>query len=247
MTAPAPLHMLMLPVDERRFHAFANGQGLGRPGFGDEGYAVHALLAALFDGAAPQPFAIQRRDGGPLTVLAYAGVPVAEWEATARLAADADVYRAVAWERAASKPMPDDFPAGRRLRFGARLVPLIRVGRGHPVFGAGAEVDVFLARAEAVRDGPKPDRDTVYRDWVAERLGAAGARLDGFRIAARRQTTLVRKAASGARQRLLRHPDIDVEGTLSVLDPALFRRGLARGLGRHRAFGFGMLLLKPGE
>ena len=36
-----------------------------------------------------------------------------------------------------------------------------------------------------------------------------------------------------------------VEGTLTVGDPDAFSRLLARGIGRHRAFGFGMLLLRP--
>ena len=36
-----------------------------------------------------------------------------------------------------------------------------------------------------------------------------------------------------------------MSGTLRVTDPAAFAAGLARGIGRHRAFGFGMLLLAP--
>jgi CRISPR system Cascade subunit CasE len=35
-----------------------------------------------------------------------------------------------------------------------------------------------------------------------------------------------------------------VTGTLRVGDAEAFRALLARGLGRHRAFGFGMLLLR---
>ncbi len=34
-------------------------------------------------------------------------------------------------------------------------------------------------------------------------------------------------------------------GTLAVDDPVAFRRLLGRGVGRHVAFGYGMLLLKP--
>jgi CRISPR system Cascade subunit CasE len=32
---------------------------------------------------------------------------------------------------------------------------------------------------------------------------------------------------------------------LEVTEPETFAVGLARGIGRHRAFGFGMLLLRP--
>jgi len=41
-------------------------------------------------------------------------------------------------------------------------------------------------------------------------------------------------------------PDVTFTGTLEVTDSAAFSALLARGLGRHRAFGFGMLLLAPG-
>jgi CRISPR system Cascade subunit CasE len=45
--------------------------------------------------------------------------------------------------------------------------------------------------------------------------------------------------------RILERPDAVFEGRLAVADPDAFRARLARGVGRHRAFGFGMLLLRP--
>lgn len=36
-----------------------------------------------------------------------------------------------------------------------------------------------------------------------------------------------------------------MHGTLTVTDPAFFAQALAVGIGRHRASGFGMLLLRP--
>ncbi|WP_083761830.1 type I-E CRISPR-associated protein Cas6/Cse3/CasE [Alkalilimnicola ehrlichii MLHE-1] len=44
--------------------------------------------------------------------------------------------------------------------------------------------------------------------------------------------------------RLVR-PDALVTGRLTVRDPDTFATLVARGVGRHRAFGFGMLLLRP--
>jgi CRISPR system Cascade subunit CasE len=40
-------------------------------------------------------------------------------------------------------------------------------------------------------------------------------------------------------------PDAVMRGNLIVSDPAAFAQLLARGIGRHRAYGFGMLLLRP--
>jgi CRISPR system Cascade subunit CasE len=36
-----------------------------------------------------------------------------------------------------------------------------------------------------------------------------------------------------------------LRGELTVADPDAFSALLARGVGRHRAFGYGMLLLRP--
>jgi CRISPR system Cascade subunit CasE len=35
------------------------------------------------------------------------------------------------------------------------------------------------------------------------------------------------------------------DGALEVTEPGTFASSLTRGIGRHRAFGFGMLLLRP--
>jgi CRISPR system Cascade subunit CasE len=53
---------------------------------------------------------------------------------------------------------------------------------------------------------------------------------------------LLQKGASGQQGG---SPDAVFTGTLVVARPAEFMGLLARGIGRHRAFGYGMLLLRP--
>ena len=36
-----------------------------------------------------------------------------------------------------------------------------------------------------------------------------------------------------------------MQGTLEVIDPTMFAGLVANGVGRHRAYGYGMLLLRP--
>jgi CRISPR system Cascade subunit CasE len=45
--------------------------------------------------------------------------------------------------------------------------------------------------------------------------------------------------------RLVNGPDAVLAGQLRVTSPDAFAQLLANGLGRHRAFGFGLLLLRP--
>lgn len=248
-----PLYMLKLPVDQRRLYAFANSQRLMTVGETDDGYVLHALLAALFGVDAPKPFAWaprqERYPDDPRSatryLLGYSGHTKGDLEEIARLHALPDVYAAVDWEAAACKPMPSSFRQDQPLDFAVRLLPMVRAGRHHPTFRPGAEVDVFLLKAEAKRDAPKPDRERIYGEWLAHQLSRGGAEMLSFEMTARRRTTLLRKKADGTRHQSRQHPDLDVSGTLIVRDPSAFRNYLARGVGRHRAFGYGMLLLKP--
>jgi CRISPR system Cascade subunit CasE len=72
--------------------------------------------------------------------------------------------------------------------------------------------------------------------------GLPAARVEAFRF-----TRLLARDHSGGRSRSqhTEGPDATITGTLVVDDPDRFSVGLARGVGRFRAFGFGMLLLSP--
>jgi CRISPR system Cascade subunit CasE len=103
-----------------------------------------------------------------------------------------------------------------------------------------------------------PPREAVYRDWLEARIGDA-ARLTAARLVAQRDATLWRKGtpkpgpaaqmydrprARHGRRAVIGRREAVFEGRLQVADAAAFAGLLARGVGRHRAFGFGMLLLR---
>lgn len=105
------------------------------------------------------------------------------------------------------------------------------------------------------------DRERVYTDWLDRELIASHPAL-GERGSGVRAAELVAVEDVGAektrRARMVEmrrepfflggargeRPNVVLEGTLRVTDEAAFRALLARGVGRHRAFGFGMLLLR---
>jgi CRISPR system Cascade subunit CasE len=209
----------------------------------------------------------------PLHLLAYSAAGKAELlGAFARQCADRDAgFRAIAAKSALAletlevKPMPANFRSGQRLGFELRLRPVTRssmmLGAKGELAGRSGrdgriEIDVAyhaaLAAREANSAAPKPDAESVYRDWLATRLRAGGARLDATsaRMMWRKRARIVRRDASRV---LAPHgakgggPDIGFCGALTIEDPAAFATLLAQGVGRHRAFGFGMLLLRPAE
>ena len=237
------LHMLQLQPDMAASMRWAGTQGLLGSRSDDLGYVWHALLSAVFGPLAPKPFALVERPGRPAALLGYAAHDAPALRDYAALFAFPDAAAAACVSALAGKAMPDRFREGQRLGFSVRIRPIVRVD------GAGGrttvrERDAFL---HAIADVPSTtliDRSVVYRDWLVRRLVDGGAVAETVSLDAIRRTRVVRRA----RDRSLREPegpDVTASGVLHVTDPNLFAALLARGVGRHRAFGFGMLLLRP--
>lgn len=239
-------------------------RGLVRPGH-DDGYGWHALLAAAFGDLVPGPFRLVEQRNNATQLLAYTPHDRAGLLDRARLQAPPAVYAALRLDGLADKPMPDTFRKDQRLGFEARVRPTVRQDRDGDR-RRSRERDAFLAALDA---DPRPRgerqeimREAVYRDWFARRLSPA-ADLALFEIAELKRSTLLRprqreQEARGPRELvrvgLLKRgekgeqggsPDATFRGELIVADPEAFHALLARGVGRHRSFGFGMLLLRP--
>ena len=150
-----------------------------------------------------------------------------------------------------SRPMPLAWRTGQALGFDLRARPVRRLRRDLDTrrgsMGRGSEVDAFLA--EALRRHPgSPDgmanegrtREAVYLDWLEERLSGV-AELDraGSRLVRFRRGCVLRG------RRVVDGPDATIHGTLRVSDPDRFAEALRRGVGRHRTYGYGMVLLRP--
>jgi CRISPR system Cascade subunit CasE len=143
--------------------------------------------------------------------------------------------------------MPDAFSPGQRFGFEVRVRPTIR----QHIDGdrtRSRERDAFLAAIE--KAGPRPnraelDRGAVYTQWLARHFETGGAKLLDARAAALRRTRVSRRNGERRLKSDIEGPDATLVGTLEIAQPEAFLRFLARGVGRHRAFGFGMLLLKP--
>lgn len=234
------LHLLQLRPDPRRLAAFALDRKALPPG-GDLGYAVHLVLTQSFGAAAPKPFRYFEEQG---QLLAYAAEVEPLREALALPASDERARLALGLETPAdleAKAMPEIWRPGARYGFEVRLRPVRRYGRPTGP-KSSRERDAFLAAIEGQAD-KTVDRREVYLEWTAEQLAKGGARPaepSDWRLQAMRRTRVRRRNRAS-----IEGPDIVVAGTLEVTDPESFAAGIARGLGRHRAFGFGMLLLRP--
>lgn len=233
----------------------------------DAGRALHHVLDETFGPSVLKPFRLmvpRERDVG--TVYAYTGKSKDELLATISETAPPEFTgdRILRLSDLDTRAMPTNWSQGKRLGFDLRIRPVARIRKELPnpnpkqsAYKPGSEVDVFLLEAQRNHPDQRPrlvngfptasgmtiagcDRPAVYLDWLA-------ARLDGIVELDRERTEMTsiqrtRVARGGAS---VEGPDATFHGELTVLDPTRFHALLARGVGRHLSFGYGMLLLRP--
>lgn len=212
----------------------------------DLGYVVHSALGELFGDDAPQPFSLRDQSSRFATVLAYSALAVDELESIARADADPALFEIFDWETFAAKPMPARWPSGARFSFETRICPVVRMAADGPKHRKGAEVDAFLAECWRTGgpDGPV-DREQVYRDWLAKRLETGGVRVLQLEMTSFKRERLLRRTHAQQRKaHLCERPSATFTGLLEVADPERLHDMMCRGIGRHRAFGFGMVLMR---
>lgn len=141
---------------------------------------------------------------------------------------------------------PSRFSAGDMLGFFVRSNPTVSRRHGE---GRGKRQPLGLGRAEEqARTGEEPpEREEQIRAWL-QRQGERG----GFRIEAEeclvgpsvRRVIARTRERDRPRQPMVLH-EVELTGRLTITDVDDFKQTLAQGIGRARAFGFGLLMLKP--
>jgi CRISPR system Cascade subunit CasE len=245
------LFMTRMSIDRPGMLRFGRSFGIP-PELADEGYSVHALLRALFGEFAPKPFDSRPSPGRSLALLAYSRVPASQLADHAMRFADPLACVCLDLQGLASKPMPADWPPSSRLGFDVRICPVVRSGAGTARMAHGgtrqhAEVDAFLSEAWNSDASTPLDRGAVYSRWLERDFSRDGAAaLVSARLISFKRTRLARRNHGDQKGwTRVERPDVAMTGILEVTGGEAFARLLARGVGRHRAFGFGMLLLKP--
>lgn len=233
------MQMIDLRLDPRRLLHFAYAQG--HRADDDFGYALHAWFAAALGNLAPKPFRCLETRNGDLRVLGYGDADVATLSDHVASFTEPEAAAVCDWYRSASKTMPTEWQSGRRLGFEVRACPVSRGERERDIY----LVSVEQSKAQGIEPLPRAE---VYRQWLEKRFGevvnpqrislTGMRRVRTYRLHRSRGTV-----SSGGRT--VERPDALFSGELTVVDPEGFNKLLARGIGRHRAFGFGMLLLRP--
>ena len=233
------LQMIRAEVNVRDFQRW---MGIRR--LQDPDHAMHCLLVESFGSdLAPKPFrVIMPRGGSTGCLYGYGHATAEELREAASVYADPLQLRTLQPDRIDSKPMPLEWAAGKRLGFEARVRPVVR-RTDKAECRPGREWDAFQLEATQHPKGEMPrGREEVYTDWLARQLEThGGARLESASLQSFQRTRAVRKQHS----RYSEGPDALMRGVLTVTDAVAFGKLLTRGVGRHRSYGYGMLLLRP--
>ena len=250
-------NLIYIPLDMRDLNRWAGRRGLIRRRAYDEGYVLHVLTAGMFGNSALRPFRLFSSERRPqATFYAYSALDAGGLCRIAEAVATPDCLDVIRLDSIRDKAMPTNFAKGQSFGFDVRVRPVqrlksdVRDDRHNVRLAKGAEVDAF--RLHVMRH-PRHDstdgdidstsaewtREGVYRDWLVQRIGAS-ATVRSCRLAAFRRHRAIRGEG-----RTIEGPDAALQGSLSVEDAAGFADMLTRGIGRHKAYGYGMLLLRP--
>lgn len=239
----SPLILVSLPLDMMTFHHWITDRNFGE----DEGRALHHLLCECFGKGMLQPFRLMVASGAKVgNLYAYTRADRDTLIETARETGLPDALALCRPEQLTAKEMPLEWRTGRRIAFDLRVRPVKRLIKPAGKFAKGAEIDAYLV--EKLRRFPEQKgiegdsivaRADIYQQWLIERLGEAAEILNG-KLARFAQVKVARRGSMR-----LEGPDAILHGELVVRDSGRFAECLARGVGRHTAYGYGMLLLRP--
>ncbi len=238
------LYMLELQFNVAALYRFLHTQG--QPKGEDDAalsYGVHAWLGAAFGEMAPRPWRLLMDKQRPPRILGYARHNAGKLQQRLVDFTEPGIFQVCPEPQVmiASRAMPV-WQKGRRLGFQILVCP---VGRKSE---SGIEKDLFLIRADTDNNDGQLNRETVYCDWAKQRFARYSVDVDsiglaGFRLAKQKRQTQTSKGKRAFHQ--IVRPQALLEGTVIIKDPEQFDLLLEKGMGRHCAFGYGMLLLRP--
>lgn len=237
------LHLVRLCYHPSALLRFGHEQRLLEHDDETHGYLLHAWLTALFGSFAPRPF---RHIESRCEVLGYADVDALHLQEHALAFAAPSVFRALQKDNLATKPMPEVWREGFVFSFEVLAPPVVRTQKG-------VEKDALLHALDCLGD-QAPERGTpqlrtlreqTYCKWLLQQMGESAVLEQLFLAGFARRRLMRRRHDAGRSHHTIERPVALFQGQGRIRDPQAFSRLLRRGIGRHRAFGMGMLLLSP--
>ncbi|MGG5960514.1 type I-E CRISPR-associated protein Cas6/Cse3/CasE [Salmonella enterica] len=138
------------------------------------------------------------------------------------------------------RPFAPELSVGQILRFTLRANPTIcKAGKRH---------DLLMEAKRQVKTQPDSRDIRTYQqqaalEWLSRQGEQNGFSLREASVDAYRQQQIRREKS----RQMIQFSSVDYAGVLVVNNPVLFLQRLVQGYGKSRAFGCGMMLIKPGD
>ena len=224
-------YLLQADIDMRHMASWS-----AREDHPDSDRALHALVYRTFGAEnVPRAFAANADTDNPkdhATLLAYTGLDTPQLQEVARTNQDLALAGVMSPYSFRTKELPDTWRQGSAVGFQVRLIPTYRTN------DSGAELDVHR------RGDAQPTRQGTYCRWAAELLKKkAGADPAEHTLHVTKLNRRTVQRQRGQMATLL--PDVTVQGSCILEDTEAWENALRFGIGRHKAYGYGMLLLRP--
>lgn len=234
------LSMIRMPVDVRALRIYAT---MTRTGDDDGCYALHHAMRKRWGDTAPQPFHAVLSGPEP-HVVGYMEDP----EALKVVSHDPHL-EAIFPEGTLSRPVALPEIAGGTYSFRVRTRPLIRYGKRiadmiEKETGRRPFPEMCAVQATRLRTGEDVDTTEVCRGWLEKRLEGA-ATLATFSLLDYVAQPVLRSTHGPAGPRTFPGSTAVMTGTIVIDDPTAFATLIAKGIGRHAAFGYGLMLIAP--
>ncbi|EHE5101009.1 type I-E CRISPR-associated protein Cas6/Cse3/CasE [Salmonella enterica] len=138
------------------------------------------------------------------------------------------------------RPFAPELSVGQILRFTLRANPTIcKAGKRH---------DLLMEAKRQVKTQPDSRDIWTYQqqaalEWLSRQGEQNGFSLREASVDAYRQQQIRREKS----RQMIQFSSVEYAGVLVVNNPVLFLQRLVQGYGKSRAFGCGMMLIKPGD
>ena len=206
----------------------------------DPDRAMHCLVNESFSKEfAPRPFFLQMsqtaaRQHGIL--LGYTSADAATLKSTAEYYQHQPHKTIIDPDSIKTRAVPSEWEPGKRIKFQVRIMPTTR----QSIYGSGektTEIDPYMNY-----QGNMP-REQFYCTWLHKKFKVQGGMTTDPENMNMTQFN-VRRVKRQRTQSWIPGSEVTIIGSAEVGDPAKFLELLRSGIGRHRGFGYGMVLVK---
>ena len=221
----------------------------------DRDHALHRILIETMGPLAPRPHRVffPNNPDKAATLYGYTQANADALRAMAQACANPLQTEVLPPDSIMTKPMPTNWRQGETFGFDIRVRPIRRFKRNTPPRPkpggpyprrTSREIDISLHinQERRAHNLPRLPTGTLYVNWLQTLFadqGGAALITDATSIHSLNQTPTNHKKPSP-----ILGPDLVIQGALTVTDPSAFQRLIASGIGRHKTYGYGMLIIR---